>query len=101
MDSLIFIIALIFLICGICFGMGARTVKNGNDACLNCHGTAGGAPDLGTVSGVEDLASLTAALWNHLVAADRDPGGPSFEAWPVINGREMADILAFFQASTP
>jgi len=69
--------------------------------CLNCHGTAGGAPDLGTVSGVEDLASLTAALWNHLVAADRDPGGPSFEAWPVINGREMADILAFFQASTP
>jgi aminobenzoyl-glutamate transport protein len=31
MDSLIFIIALIFLICGICFGKGAGTVTNGND----------------------------------------------------------------------
>ena len=31
MDSLIFVIALIFLICGICFGMGAGTIKNGDD----------------------------------------------------------------------
>ena len=31
MDSLIFVIALIFLICGICFGKGAGTIKNGDD----------------------------------------------------------------------
>jgi aminobenzoyl-glutamate transport protein len=30
MDSLIFVIALIFLICGICFGKGAGTVNNAN-----------------------------------------------------------------------
>ena len=29
--SLIFVIALIFLICGICFGKGAGTIKNGDD----------------------------------------------------------------------
>jgi aminobenzoyl-glutamate transport protein len=31
MDSLIFIISLIFLICGICYGVGAKTIKSSND----------------------------------------------------------------------
>jgi aminobenzoyl-glutamate transport protein len=31
MDSLIFLIALIFLLCGIAYGMGAKTIKNGDD----------------------------------------------------------------------
>lgn len=31
MDSLIFIISLIFLIAGICYGIGARTIKSSND----------------------------------------------------------------------
>jgi aminobenzoyl-glutamate transport protein len=32
MDSLIFIIALSFLVCGICFGKGAGTIEKGDDA---------------------------------------------------------------------
>jgi aminobenzoyl-glutamate transport protein len=31
MDSLIFIITLLFLVAGICYGIGAKTVKNSND----------------------------------------------------------------------
>jgi aminobenzoyl-glutamate transport protein len=31
MASLIFIISLMFLVCGVCYGMGARTVKHSND----------------------------------------------------------------------
>ncbi len=31
MDSLIFLIALIFLICGICYGIGAKTISNADD----------------------------------------------------------------------
>ena len=31
MDSLIFLIALVFLICGICFGIGAKTISNADD----------------------------------------------------------------------
>ena len=31
MDSLIFLIALVFLICGICYGIGAKTISNADD----------------------------------------------------------------------
>jgi aminobenzoyl-glutamate transport protein len=31
MDSLIFIITMIFLVCGICYGLGAGTIKSSND----------------------------------------------------------------------
>ena len=31
MDSLIFIITLIFLVAGICYGKGAKTIKNSTD----------------------------------------------------------------------
>ncbi len=31
MDSLIFIVSLIFLICGICYGIGAKTIKDSGD----------------------------------------------------------------------
>lgn len=42
MDSLIFIISLIFLICGICYGIGAGTVKSSNDVIAAITKTIGG-----------------------------------------------------------
>ena len=37
MDSLIFVITLIFLVCGICFGIGAGTITSGDDVIDGDH----------------------------------------------------------------
>ncbi len=37
MDSLIFIITLIFLVAGICYGLGAKTIKTSTDVINGDH----------------------------------------------------------------
>jgi len=63
--------------------------------CGECH-TAG---DLSSIPGLDHPASITAALWNHLVVLEA--GEDSDVDWPAFTGREMGDLMAFFQASFP
>jgi cytochrome c551/c552 len=63
--------------------------------CGECH-TAG---DLSSIPGLDHPASVTAALWNHLAVLE---GRAEPEAdWPSLTGREIAHLMAFFQASSP
>ena len=61
--------------------------------CGECH-TADG---LSSIPGLDHPSSITAALWNHLAVleASEETDRPSF------TGREMGDLMAFFQASSP
>lgn len=63
--------------------------------CADCHDRR----DVTAVPGLDHPASLTAALWNHLAI----PGAAEQSAsdWPSFTGREMGDLMAFFQASSP
>ena len=63
--------------------------------CGECH-TAG---DLSSIPGLDHQASITAALWNHLVVLEA--GEDSDVDWPAFTGREMGDLMAFFHASFP
>ena len=62
--------------------------------CGKCH-----AADLSSKPGLGHPSSITAALWNHLdvAEAEEDPDAD----WPSFTGREMGDLMAFFQASSP
>lgn len=61
--------------------------------CGECHS----ADDLSSIPGLDHPSSITAALWNHLAVleASEETDRPSF------TGREMGDLMAFFQASSP
>lgn len=67
----------------------------GSKGCAQCH-TAG---DLASVPGLDHSASVTAVLWNHLAVLER--GADSEADWPSLTGREIGDLMAFFQASSP
>ena len=68
--------------------------------CLGCHALAGQggttAPDLVKVPGLDSLAAVIAALWNHLAVVE--PGSTAQPtAWPQFSAPEMADLMAFLQ----
>ena len=79
---------------------GGGRVRNGraligSKGCADCH-TPG---DLSSIPGLGHPSSVTAALWNHLAVLE---GGADSEAdWPSLSGREIADLMAYFQASAP
>jgi mono/diheme cytochrome c family protein len=63
--------------------------------CADCH-TSG---DLTSYPGLDHPSSITAALWNHLAVLETDEdSGPE---WPSFTGPEIADLMAYFQASAP
>ena len=63
--------------------------------CTDCHDRR----SLVSIPGLSHPASVTAALWNHLATpavAERADSG-----WPSFTGREMGDLMAFFQTRAP
>ena len=79
-------------------GRGGRLVRA--KGCLRCHSLNGSggttAGDLAQVAGMESLAGVIAALWNHtLVIAE---AGEEVE-WPPLSPQEMADVAAFLSSS--
>lgn len=63
--------------------------------CGDCHASG----DLASIPGLDHPSSITAALWNHLAVLETDrDSGPE---WPSFTGREIADLMAYFQASSP
>ncbi|MCK5447909.1 MAG: c-type cytochrome [Gemmatimonadetes bacterium] len=63
--------------------------------CADCH-TPG---DLSSIPGLGHPSSVTAALWNHLAVLEANED--SVPDWPSLTGREIGDLMAFFQASSP
>lgn len=64
--------------------------------CVRCHQEA----DLAARPGLDHPASITAALWNHLSRAGAAGEAGDADGWPTFTGREMGDLMAYFQAST-
>ena len=62
--------------------------------CSTCHS----ADQLSSTPGLDHPASITAALWNHLSVLEATE---ERDTWPSFTGREMADLMAFFLASSP
>jgi mono/diheme cytochrome c family protein len=67
----------------------------GNKGCEKCHAV----DELSATPGLDHPASITAALWNHLAVLEDDE--MSDTDWPSFTGREIGDLMAFFQASSP
>jgi hypothetical protein len=63
--------------------------------CTDCHDRR----ELTAVPGLDHPASFTAALWNHLTIPQISERADS--GWPSFTGREMGDLMAFFQVSSP
>jgi len=63
--------------------------------CTECHEV----DRLAAEPGLNHQASITAALWNHLAVPDLMDR--SELEWPFFTGREMGDLMAYFQASSP
>jgi len=81
------------------FSSGGRANRGrtliGSKGCANCHGPG----ELTSIPGLDHPASITAALWNHLAVLETDQD--SATEWPSFTGREIADLMAYFQASAP
>jgi mono/diheme cytochrome c family protein len=74
----------------------------GSKGCAGCHGAtgrgSGGGPDLTGKLGAGPAVAIAAAMWNHGAAMEqvvRARGLP----WPNLDGRELADIVAFLRAA--
>jgi mono/diheme cytochrome c family protein len=69
--------------------------------CLGCHAVFGergkSAGDLAKVKGLDSPSAVIAALWNHTLVTAPAPGGKR-SPWPVLNSREMADMVALLQS---
>lgn len=70
--------------------------------CAACHGPSGrggaGAPDLTKTLGAAPPIAIAAAMWNHGFAMEqvaRARGMP----WPDLEGRDLADVVAFLRAA--
>ncbi len=69
--------------------------------CAACHGASGrggaGGPDLTKTLGAVPPVAIAAAMWNHGFAMEqvaRSRGLP----WPDLDGRDLADVVAFLRA---
>lgn len=67
----------------------------GSKGCERCHTASG----LQATRGLDHPSSITAALWNHLVVLEGDD--MSDATWPSFTGREIGNLMAFFQARSP
>lgn len=65
--------------------------------CLDCH-RAEKAGVLEDRSSVQVPAAVVAALWNHVTAAEESIAESS---WPLFDGAEMADLMAYFRTGIP
>ena len=72
---------------------GRRLIRS--KGCGDCHASA----DLASIPGLDHPSSITAALWNHLAVLETDEDFGT--EWPSFTGREIADLMAYFQASAP
>ena len=80
---------------------GAGTESRGRKileqkGCLVCH-TPDHAGAIGNETDVRLPAAVVASLWNHVATAGEPAAGAS---WPLFDGAEMADLMAYFRAST-
>jgi mono/diheme cytochrome c family protein len=71
-----------------------RTLMD-SKGCTDCHGPG----ELTSIPGLDHPSSITAALWNHLALFEAEER--SGAEWPSFTGREIGDLMAFFQASAP
>lgn len=67
----------------------------GSRGCGKCHAVDA----LASERGLNHPASLTAALWNHLAVLDDEE--TSGADWPPFTGREIGDLMAFFEENAP
>jgi len=74
-------------------GIGRELVVS--KGCERCHD----ANEWSTLRGLDHPSSITAALWNHLTVLE--DGEVPATGWPSFTGREIGDLMAFFQASSP
>jgi mono/diheme cytochrome c family protein len=83
-------------------GRGARTLRD--RGCLSCHSVNGkggkAAADFATSNVVGTPGGLIAGMWNHgpLMEASAQKQGVS---WPVLQGRDLADIAAYLGSLRP
>jgi mono/diheme cytochrome c family protein len=70
--------------------------------CARCHairGEGGGVgPDLATLEGVDTPIRWTQAMWNHAPAMEKNTESLQM-SWPVFEGHEMNDLLAYVRAN--
>jgi mono/diheme cytochrome c family protein len=70
--------------------------------CAMCHtvGGEGGAvgPDLSSLKGVDTPIRWTEAMWNHAPAMEKGVERLHM-SWPLFQGREMNDLLAYVRAN--
>jgi len=70
--------------------------------CGRCHALRGGGgrirPDLGALEGVDTPIRWTEAMWNHAPAMEKDAERLHIP-WPVFEGHEMNDLLAYVRAN--
>lgn len=79
--------------------LGRRQI--GDKGCLGCHSLEGQGDgtesELSDVRGLDSPGAVMAAMWNHTAIAESiTDGDPA--SWPMFGDREMADLVAFFQA---
>lgn len=70
--------------------------------CARCHGIQGEGggigPDLSSVEGVDTPMRWTQAMWNHAPAMEKGVERLHIP-WPIFEGREMNDVLAYVRAN--
>ncbi|SPF37689.1 Cytochrome c, class I [Candidatus Sulfopaludibacter sp. SbA4] len=70
--------------------------------CARCHAMRGGGggvgPDLAALEGVDTPIRWTQAMWNHAPAMEKGTRSRQMP-WPVFEGREMNDLLAYVRAN--
>lgn len=69
--------------------------------CLDCHAIGGkggqGAPDFEKSRGLDEPATVVAAMWNHGAAMEQKMRDAKL-AWPVFKGDEFTQVIGFLHA---
>jgi cytochrome c2 len=83
-------------------GKGKQLIVDKN--CLSCHsvGSEGSdlAKDFTVMQKPKSPMAMIAAMWNHAPAMDELRAAAKLR-WPELNGRDMANIYAYFQSLQP
>ncbi len=59
-----------------------------------------GAPDLTRSLGQASPIAIAAAMWNHGFAMEQEARSLGLP-WPDLDGRDLADVVAFLRAASP